>query len=168
MREKTTRELNAMLDDPDDWLPEALAAAREELRERGYDAGGVVARQAGGRAVASDTSDVCERPTGLNVACVIGFTLACGWMLLGLYVKAHPRPNVPQWISAALLLGGIYEFACMAGLWRMHRAAYGALLLYVCLAIAAVSLIGTRLLAFVLVRLVLPLAVGAVYYKDMR
>lgn len=37
MRGKTNEQLSAMLQRPEDWLPEALEAARAELRQRGID-----------------------------------------------------------------------------------------------------------------------------------
>jgi len=38
MARKTSDELSAMLSRPDDWLPEALDAAKAELQRRGIDA----------------------------------------------------------------------------------------------------------------------------------
>lgn len=167
MHVKSSGQLRAILDRPDDWLPEALEAAREELATRceNGNAAGLLPQPS--EPAALDQGAV-ERPTGLTLACVLGFMFSSYVILGGFYTQAHPRVGLSRWLSPILLLGGICQFACAVGLWQMYRAAYIALAIYVCLVGVAAWHFAPRLLAIAVVPFVLQLAVGGVYFRKMQ
>ncbi len=164
MSQRTTEQLLEMFSEPDDWLPEALNAARDELQRRGTDPDAMTADPAAAPISAASN----ERPMAITVICIINFIGAPLEMLASFSYEQHPVVSIPSWYPAFMCMSGALRLGCMIGLWRMSRMAFYTLIVYMCGILAILLIVAPGTFLFGFIPFGIQAAIGVIYFHKLK